>query len=72
MSKYHNPAAQAYSATADRLTERIESMVAQHPEIMTMTNVWDLFKIEGFTVEDIQPSFAQASWALSSVQQRAR
>lgn len=54
-----------YEATANELRDRIQKLIPDHPEILDMTDPWELFKIEGFNCNDLQPSFAQASQALS-------
>lgn len=60
-----------YEETANRLIERIEALVPSHPEILRLESPWDLFRIEGFECADLQPSLAQASWALTQVRSRA-
>ncbi len=59
-----DPAAEAYTSTADRLVERIRACIPDHPEILTMNSPWDLFKVDGFKCDDLNPSAFQASWAL--------
>ena len=54
-----------YVATADELVNRISALIPSHPEILSIENPFDLFKVEGFKCDDLQPSLAQASWALS-------
>lgn len=54
-----------YQATGDTLVERISALIPENPEILEMTNPFDLFKVEGFNVDDLQPSLAQTGWALS-------
>lgn len=50
-----------YESTADALTERI---VALGPQVLTIDDPWALFKVPGFELGDLQPSFAQANFAL--------
>lgn len=57
-----------YANAADQLVARIEALVPTHPEILTMENPFDLFKVKGFDCTDLDPSLAQASWALRHVQ----
>jgi hypothetical protein len=61
-----------YETTANELVKRIEALVPEHPEILTLESAWDLFKIPGFKCDDLQPSAAQAGWALGRVQQKGR
>jgi hypothetical protein len=44
----------------------------EHPEILEMASPWDLFDIDGLKVADLQPSLAQASWALARAKQQFR
>lgn len=50
-----------YTSTADALVNRI---VALGPQILDLRDPWQLFKVPGFTCDDLGPSLAQASWAL--------
>jgi hypothetical protein len=59
-----------YEATAQTLVARIEALVSTNPEILTMESAWDLFSIPAFSVGDLNPSYAQASAALSLIQRR--
>ena len=61
-----------YSSICDNLVTRIEALVPAHPEILTMRDVWDLFKVPGFRCDDLGPSMAQAMAALQEVQHRAQ
>ena len=54
-----------YTSTADELVNRISALIPSHPEILKIENPFDLFKVEGFKCDDLQPSLDQASWALS-------
>lgn len=51
----------SYEQTADALVQRI---VALGPQVLALDSPWGLFKIEGFTCDDIGPSLAQAAWSL--------
>ena len=55
-----------YADTADKLTDVILGLIPTNPSILEMGSPWDLFKIEGFRCEDIQPSLFQAGWALAN------
>lgn len=52
-----------YTSTADELVKRITDLISDHPEILTLDDVWKLFKIKGFYCEDLGPSLFQAQWA---------
>lgn len=62
----------AYAATADELCDRIKKLIPTHPEIMTIESTFDLFKIEGFKCDDLQPSLAQAGAALAKARRLHR
>ena len=57
-----------YESVANTLKDRIVALIPDHPEILTMKDAGDLFQIEGFECGDLEPSFYQASWALSHAQ----
>ena len=57
-----------YVATFDRLAAYISSFVLEYPEILTMDEPGELFKIKDFDCSDINPSLAQAQIALRTVQ----
>lgn len=54
-----------YEDTADVLTQRI---VAIGPDILNIDDPWQLFKVSGFDCSDLNPSLAQASFALAKAQ----
>lgn len=58
-------AATEYDAIANALVTRILETLKLHPEAADVTDAWALFKVPGFKCDDLAPSFAQASWALS-------
>ena len=61
-----DPMNEPYAWAADQLTARI---VALGPLILTLTSPWQLFKIPGFQCcTDLEPTFAQATWALAKAQ----
>lgn len=53
-----------YASTINALTERILALIPAHPEILTMNDSWQLFKVPGFSCGDLEPSMAQADGAL--------
>jgi hypothetical protein len=59
-----------YANTANELSRRILVLIRDHPEIMTLESAWDLFNVPGFRCDDLSPSFAQASWALTAARLR--
>jgi hypothetical protein len=61
-----DPIKQAYTDVALELRDRIVALIPEHPEILTITSAWDLWKVEGFKCDDIGPSMAQAMYALAS------
>ena len=63
---------EAYNHAACALRDRIASLIPDHPEILEMDDPFGLFKIDGFSVDDISPSLAQAQWALASAKQTHR
>ena len=56
----------AYINTADKLKERILALIPSRPEILTLDGPWGLFQVEGFDCGDLNPSLAQAGWALNA------
>ena len=58
------PINEEYSNTANELVRRIQALIPEHPEILELDSPWDLFKIKGFTCNDLNPSLFQAQWAL--------
>lgn len=55
----------SYGATADELTQRIVQLIFDHPEVKKIKNAWDLFQYDDFVIEDLEPSYFQAMWALA-------
>lgn len=55
----------SYEDTAHTMIERIYSLIPEHPEILQLDSPWDLFQIDGFGCDDLQPTLAQAAVALS-------
>ena len=54
-----------YAETADELARRILTLIPDHPEILTINEAWDLFKVPGFRCDDLGPSYMQAVSALA-------
>ncbi len=59
----------SYESTANALVNRILALIPEQPQILQLESAWDLFKVPGFKCDDIGPSLAQASWALSAAKQ---
>lgn len=56
-----------YANTGNALRDRIFALIPAHPEIMTCDGPFAIFKIAPeFKCDDLQPSLAQAQWALAS------
>lgn len=53
-----------YENDANRLVQRIREVAATQPQILELTDPWDMFKVPGFKCDDIGPSLFQAGWAL--------
>lgn len=66
------PMGGGYEGCAEEMKRRILALIPDHPEILDMNDVWDLFKVPGFYVDDLGPSMAQAMAALAAAQQEAR
>lgn len=45
-----------YTAVGNILAERIAALIPDNPEIMEMESPFDLFKIDGFECDDLEPS----------------
>ena len=60
-----------YADTANSLADGIKAMILDHPEILEIQDVFDLFKVEGYKLvnDKFEPSLAQASWALQRAKQ---
>ena len=61
-----------YEATANELRDRILALIPTHPEILDMTSAFDLFRVEGFKCNDLQPSMGQAMFAMESAKRAFR
>lgn len=61
-----------YASEAEALATYIARLIPDHPEILAMTNPFDLFKVEGFAVPDgLEPSASQVGWALRRAKELA-
>ena len=60
----------SYEGVASSLVDRILALMPEHPELVTMDDPWQLFKVPGFQCDDLGPSLAQAGWALRNAQAR--
>jgi hypothetical protein len=60
----------SYETTADEMVRRIRALIADHPEILRMTNPFDLFTIDQFSCGDLCASLAQAQAALATAKQQ--
>ena len=58
-----------YATVADELAARIAALIPSNPEILDMTSPWDLFSLKDFKCDDLQPSLAQAAFALGKAKQ---
>lgn len=63
---------ESYEATGNALRGRILALIPEHQEILYMDDCFELFKVEGFKCDDLQPSIAQADWAMRSAQRMYR
>jgi hypothetical protein len=59
-----------YEDTANELVRRIVALIPAHPEILSMDSPWDLFDINEFEYEDLEPSCFQAGWALANAKRQ--
>ena len=59
----------AYSATADTLVGRIIDLIPANPQILEFDSPWELFNVDDFKCDDLQPSLAQASWSLAKAKE---
>lgn len=56
----------SYEETADELANRILALIPGHLEILSISDPFELFRVEGFSCKDLEPSFAQACWSLGN------
>ena len=60
-----------YNATASALCARMCEFLRKHPAAMAADDPWHLFDY-GFTLGDLDPSYAQAAYAFSAAKQAVR
>lgn len=63
---------QVYASVGHELRDRIVALIPDHPEILDLESCWDLFNVDGFKCDDLQPSMAQAGWALAAAKRQYR
>jgi len=56
-----------YTQTTDELYRRIKKLAEEKPEVLELESAWGLHAA-GLKSDDLQPSLAQASYALAKVQ----
>ena len=61
-----------YEATTNELRDRILALIPEHPEILDIESLFDLYDIDGFECDDLQPSMGQARRALESAKKAFR
>jgi hypothetical protein len=61
----------SYEEVGNELSNRILALIPTHPEILKMDDAFDLFDVDGFKCDDLDPSMFQASWALANAKKRA-
>jgi hypothetical protein len=54
-----------YEQDADILTKRILDLIPGNLHILQLENPYDLFQIEGFKCDDLNPSLIQVNYALA-------
>lgn len=54
-----------YVEIGGTLVERIVALIPDNPQIMYMSNPFDLLDIKGFEHSDLAPSVFQVNWALA-------
>ena len=54
-----------YESSANELKLRIVKLIRNHEELLEISDVWRLFDYSDFNCGDLDPSFAQASWAFN-------
>lgn len=60
----HEHAAE-YVSTGEELTRRIKALIPDNPDIMRMSNPFDLLGVPGFEHSDLGPSYFQVCWSLA-------
>jgi hypothetical protein len=62
----------AHARVSAALRDRIDALIPAHPEILTMQSPWDLFAVDGFRCDDLDPTWSQARAALDAAKTRHR
>ena len=62
-----SPFPPSYTQTANSLVERILELAKTKPEVEEMREPWGLLKL-GLDTSDLEPTLAQAQWALDRAQ----
>ena len=57
--------AAVYNGVAEELAKRILALIPDNPQLLEMTDCWELFKVPGFNCKDLGPTMFQAGWALN-------
>ena len=57
-----------YEDIAEELIKRIIKLIPDNPTILEMKEPWGLLKIDGFEIDDLQPSLFQCTFALAKAQ----
>jgi len=70
MTERYDEMARAYIGVIEEIEKRI--LALPHSQVLETKDVWDLFKIEGFTTKDLEPSLGQASIAYNRAKRKLR
>ena len=59
-----------YCNTADKVVKSIIEVSKEHPEILDIEDIWDLFKFEKYGFKAHDCTLFQAQWALATARER--
>lgn len=59
-----------YSSNAETLRDRIVALIPSNPKILELDNPFGLFKVPDLTINDLDLTLYQASWALGAAKQK--
>ena len=59
-----------YESVAHELRDRILKLIPSNQKILLIDDCWDLFKIDGFSCKGLNPTVAQAAWALKAAKEQ--
>lgn len=59
----------AYFATCEELSRRIEAALRRNPGV-EIKSPWDVLDLPGFDCSDLEPTYAQAAFALLEARRR--